>query len=81
MIELNKQSPLNRASWSGGKGTSVEVSAITTSSPGHSGFNISSVGALDPLRGIVGNVAVQIPELSKKKKKKQSPLHGYPHRL
>ncbi|CAN6815013.1 unnamed protein product [Brassica oleracea] len=42
---------LNRASWSGGKGTSAEVPAITTSSPGHSGFNIPSVGALDPLRG------------------------------
>ena len=41
----------NRASWSGGKGTSAEVPAITTSSPGHSGFNIPSVGALDPLRG------------------------------
>ncbi|CAN6874016.1 unnamed protein product [Brassica oleracea] len=44
-----------------------EVPAITTSSPGYSGFNIPSVGALDPLRGIVGNVA-QIRELSKKKK-------------
>ncbi|WZZ23672.1 hypothetical protein YC2023_007073 [Brassica napus] len=41
---------LNRTSWSGGKGTSAEVSAITTSSPGHSGFNIPSAGALDPLR-------------------------------
>ena len=40
----------NRASWSGGKGTSAEVPAITTSSPGHSGFNIPSAGALDPLR-------------------------------
>ena len=35
---------------------------------GQSGFNISSVGALDPLRGIVENVADQIPELPKKKK-------------
>ena len=25
----------NRASWSGGKGTSAEVPAITSSSPGH----------------------------------------------
>ena len=61
---------MNRASWSGGIGTSAEVPAITSSSPGHSGFNIPSVGALDPLRGIVGNVAAQIPELSKKKKER-----------
>ncbi|KAL0674055.1 hypothetical protein Bca4012_002036 [Brassica carinata] len=39
---LNKNLP-NRASWSGGKGTSAEVPAITTSSPGYSGFNIPSV--------------------------------------
>ena len=59
---------MNRASWSGGIGTSAEVSAITSSSPGHSGFNIPSVGALDPLREIAGNVAGQIPELPEKKK-------------
>uniref|UniRef100_A0A0D3EGE1 Uncharacterized protein n=1 Tax=Brassica oleracea var. oleracea TaxID=109376 RepID=A0A0D3EGE1_BRAOL len=58
---------LNRVSLSGGTGTSAEVSAITTSSPGHNGFNIPSVGALDPLQGIIGNVAAQIPELSQKK--------------
>ncbi|WZZ45157.1 hypothetical protein YC2023_041416 [Brassica napus] len=34
---------LNRASWSGGKGTSAEVPAITSSSFGHSGFNMVSV--------------------------------------
>ncbi|CAN7010371.1 unnamed protein product, partial [Brassica oleracea var. botrytis] len=45
-----KYTSINRASWSGGKGTSAEVFAITTSSSGYSGFNIPSVGALDPLR-------------------------------
>ena len=34
---------LNRASWSGGKGTSAEVPAITSSNSGHSGFNMVSV--------------------------------------
>ena len=67
---MTKNDGFNRASWYGGKGTSAEVSAITTSSPGHSGFNIPSAGALDSLREIVGTVAAQIPELSKKKIKK-----------
>ena len=34
---------LNRASWSGGIGTSAEVPAITSSRPGHNGFNMVSV--------------------------------------
>ncbi|WZY78972.1 hypothetical protein YC2023_025356 [Brassica napus] len=34
------RSKLNRTSWSGGKKTSAEVSAITSSSSGHSRFNM-----------------------------------------
>ncbi|WZZ32020.1 hypothetical protein YC2023_015421 [Brassica napus] len=37
------KSQTNRASWSGGKRTSAEMSAITNSNLGHSGFNMVSV--------------------------------------
>ena len=53
----------NRVSWSGGKRTSAEVPAITSSSSGHSGFNMVSVwlpGPSSPVPagrgGIVGLV-------------------------
>ena len=66
---------MNRASWSGGKETSAEVPAITSSSPDHSGFNMVFVwfpGPFSPIpvgRGeIVGlSEEVRVPGLSKKK--------------
>ena len=52
---------MNRASWSGGKRTSAEVSASTSSNPDHSRFNMVSVwppGPFSPVpvgrSGIVG---------------------------
>ena len=63
---------LNRASWSGGIGTSAEVPAITSSRPGHNGFNMVSVWP--PWPASFGwtrwdsRTKVRIPRLSKKKK-------------
>ena len=59
----------NRASWSGGKGTSAEVPVITTSSPDYSGFNIPSAGALDSLRGDSWDCGCPDTRVIKKEKK------------
>ena len=53
---------------SGGIGTSAEVPAITGSSPGHSGFNIPFVGALDPLREDSWECGCPDTRVTKKKK-------------
>ena len=59
----------NRASWSGGIGTSAEVPAFTSSNLGHSGFNIPSVGALDPQRRDNWECGCPDTRVTKKKKK------------
>lgn len=41
--ELRSLMGAKSGSWSGGKGTSAEVPAVTSSSSGHNGFNMVSV--------------------------------------
>ena len=67
----------NRASWYGGKGTSAEVSAITSSSPGHSGFNMVFVWSPGPSssvpvgRGGIVGLSERSEYLDYQKKKKK----------
>ena len=65
-------------SWSGGKGTSAEVPAVTSSNSGHNGFNMVSVWPPEhsspvPVGcgGIVGPISERSGYLDYQKKKKK----------